>query len=41
MIQAPLLRNRLVLAVPKARPATRMTQSVAALLRQLGAQAVG
>ncbi|MPS29716.1 LysR substrate-binding domain-containing protein [Pigmentiphaga sp.] len=35
VIQAPAMRNRLVLAVPRARPASRMTRSVAALLREL------
>lgn len=36
-LYAPMLRNRLVLAVPKAKPATRLTQTVIALLRQVAA----
>ncbi len=35
VIHAPAIRNRLVLAVPKARPATKMSQFTATLLRKL------
>jgi LysR family nitrogen assimilation transcriptional regulator len=37
-IQAPVIRNKLTLAVPAARPATRLSQFGAALLRELVAR---
>ncbi len=40
-IGPPAIRNRLVLAVPRARPATRLLRDSAALLRSIGAQAAG
>jgi LysR family nitrogen assimilation transcriptional regulator len=40
-IGPPAIRNRLVLAVPRARPATRLLRESAALLKSIGAPAAG
>jgi LysR family nitrogen assimilation transcriptional regulator len=40
-IHAPAIRNRVVLAIPKARPATRASRFTADLLRELTTQYYG